>query len=229
MRVATFNLRHAELRGLEPIARAIAGAGADVVGLQEVDRGVARSVGVDQAAWLAGALGMAHAFVPALALEGGDYGCALLVRPHLAPDDLRAQAVALPGGAGPGEEPRVALRAALPDRVIWVVHLDLPEGTRALQGVALAEAVRPEAPRALVLGDFNEGLMGPSVQPLLALGLRDGWSEAGASERSTAPLDRPQGRIDLVLLGGALPRARAAGAVEPAAAGSDHPLVWVDA
>ncbi|MFI2487190.1 endonuclease/exonuclease/phosphatase family protein [Promicromonospora kroppenstedtii] len=72
MRIATFNVQH----GLGPdgrvdndrLAQAVAALDADVVGLQEVDRGQARSGGADQAALCAAAMGAVdHRFRPALA------------------------------------------------------------------------------------------------------------------------------------------------------------------
>src|SRR5260370_38288574 len=49
MRLATFNIKHGELRGLSAIEQALREADADVVGLQEVGAGTARSGGTDQA------------------------------------------------------------------------------------------------------------------------------------------------------------------------------------
>ena len=72
VRIATFNIQH----GLGPdgrvdndrLADTVAALDADVVGLQEVDRGQARSGGVDQARLCAEAMGAAgHRFQPALA------------------------------------------------------------------------------------------------------------------------------------------------------------------
>jgi endonuclease/exonuclease/phosphatase family metal-dependent hydrolase len=79
-------------------------------------------------------------------------------------------------------------------------------------------------PRGTVLlCDANEPLQGPALRRLLALGLRDAWTEAGVPERATAPSDRPQERIDHVLLGPGVPKARSLRAIDTGA--SDHPLV----
>lgn len=232
MRLATFNIKHGELRGLAAVERALRAASADLVGLQEVDVGTARSGGVDQARALGEALEMEWAFAKAMDHDGGAYGCALLVRRALlgggAPSGggaLAAKAVALPGGSGPGEEPRVLLAAVAGDLRVFVTHLDLPARTRIPQAAALARAIGD--PRgAVLLCDANEPVHGPAMRKLLALPLRDAWAEAGAPERPTAPSDRPQERIDQVLLGAGLPRARAAAAVDTGA--SDHPLIVVD-
>lgn len=72
MRIATFNVQHG--RGPDGrvdndrLADAVAALDADVVGLQEVDRGQARSGGADQARLCAEAMGAVdHRFLPALA------------------------------------------------------------------------------------------------------------------------------------------------------------------
>jgi endonuclease/exonuclease/phosphatase family metal-dependent hydrolase len=253
VRLALWNIRHAELRGLAALAEAIAPLQPDLVALVEVDRGCARSGAVDQAAWLGGALGLVPSFAAAIPFDGGEYGVALLCRPGLAPAQL--QVVRLPsaaGAAGPilepsassarsgsdgwalrglgadrsGEEPRAVLLATLPDLRVGVVHLDLPPATRAAQARAIRPIALSPGPPILLAGDFNEPPGGPALAPLLQSGLRDAWREAGAAERSTSPVDRPAGRIDLLLLGPGAPRATDAGALDSAA--SDHPLLWFE-
>jgi endonuclease/exonuclease/phosphatase family metal-dependent hydrolase len=64
------------------------------------------------------------------------------------------------------------------------------------------------------------------VRTLVRVGFRDAWAEARADEEITAPLDRPQARIDQVLLGRDLPRAASADAISTPA--SDHALVVVE-
>jgi endonuclease/exonuclease/phosphatase family metal-dependent hydrolase len=226
MRLATFNIKHGELRGLSAIEQVLREADADVVGLQEVDAGTARSGGIDQARALGEALAMEWAFAKSMDHDGGAYGCALLLRSTLLRGrPLAAKGQALPGGSGPGEEPRVLLSAQAGDLRIFVTHLDLPAKARLPQAAAIAKAIGD--PRgALLLCDANEPVSEPALRKLLALPLRDAWAEAGAQERPTAPSDRPQQRIDHVLLGAGLPRAHAAAALDTDA--SDHPLIVVD-
>jgi endonuclease/exonuclease/phosphatase family metal-dependent hydrolase len=90
--VATYNIHHGagvdDRLDLERIAREIERGGADVIGLQEVDRRwSARSEFVDQASWLAERLGMHVAYAANLdldPLEPGQprrqYGTAVLSR-----------------------------------------------------------------------------------------------------------------------------------------------------
>lgn len=97
MRIATFNIRHGEgadggAGRVEELVAACESLSADVLALQEVDRGVGRSGGVDQAAKVAEALGASYTFGTTTRIGDGDYGNALLVRGELA--DVRH--VALP-------------------------------------------------------------------------------------------------------------------------------------
>src|SRR2546430_17514091 len=78
VRLATFNIKHAELRGLAPLADLLRQARPDLAGLQEVDVRCSRSGGADQPAGVGTTLGMASCFAPALPLGGGAYGNALL-------------------------------------------------------------------------------------------------------------------------------------------------------
>jgi len=226
VRLATFNIKHAELRGLAPLADLLREARPDLAGLQEVDVGCARSGCADQPAGLGTALGMASCFAPALPLEGGSYGNALLAAPELLRGEpLQASALPLPGGRSMGEEPRVLLAARAAGLRVFVAHFDLPAPVRQAQADALLAAVG-DPHGTVVLGDLNEGPDGPAVRKLLAAGFRDAWAECGAQELVTAPWDRPQTRIDQVLLGPGLPRARSARALSTDA--SDHALVLVE-
>jgi endonuclease/exonuclease/phosphatase family metal-dependent hydrolase len=231
VRLATWNIRHGEMQGLPPLAAELGAVEPDLVALQEVDRGCLRSGLGDQARWLGESLGLAWAFAPAMAFDGGEYGVALLARPALVCGEaLASRSIPLPGGLGPGEEPRALLLCEVAGLRLGVVHLDLLAPTRLSQAEHLVRLLVDGAPRAaaplLLAGDFNERPDQPAVQRLMAAGLRDAWREAGACERPTAPVDRPGGRIDLLLMGPGAPRARLAGARDGPA--SDHPLLWFD-
>lgn len=82
VRLMTYGIRHglnaAGQDNLEGQASVIQKYAADFVALQAVDKGVSRSGNVDQAALLAEKNGMHATFAGAIALEGGEYGVALL-------------------------------------------------------------------------------------------------------------------------------------------------------
>ena len=84
LRVMTYNIHHGEgLDGkvdLLRIAQLIQREGADIVALQEVDKGVARTARRDLPAELAELTGMACVFSNNFPYQGGEYGNAVLTR-----------------------------------------------------------------------------------------------------------------------------------------------------
>ncbi len=163
LRVMTYNIRHA--RGgdgrvdLERVARVIEAAAVDLVALQEVDVGRARSGGEDQAQRLAARLGMTAAFAPCIEHGPGEqYGIATLARlPVVASDLLRLPAESS-RRRGQAPEPRCALvvRVAWPaadgDVTFVNTHLSIHGRERAGQVAALLAALDTEV---VVAGDFN--------------------------------------------------------------------------
>lgn len=220
MRVATYNIRHASLKGLDGIRAVVDSMQADLVALQEVDRGVLRSGGEDQARELGEALGMEARFGPAMPLDGGHYGVALLsrhpiesYRVHLLPSQV---------------EPRVVLHCTVevPGGAPWevaVTHLGLHPLERWEQ---MREILRIfwRRERILLLGDLNEGRTEFAFNLLRAHWV-DCQEEAGV-ELVTYPSEHPVIGIDHVLRTRDLPAARAALAIPTLA--SDHLPVAVE-
>lgn len=198
IRVATYNILHGALKGLDAIGDVLEAIDPDLVALQEVDRGVARSGGVDQAARLASRLGFAHAFACACPWEGGEYGLAILSRFPI----TGTRMVRLPSRAilslADGAEPRIMLAASVeaPDGPLnfACTHLGLHPTERSLQADTIA-AELAGLPRTLLCGDLNEGHTEP------VFGRLSGTSPAAGSRHDVAPPSRP-------------------GAVSPAAAGA---------
>ena len=233
IRLVTYNIKHGGLKGLEAIADVVAPLSADLVALQEVDVGVGRSRGVDQAAALGALLGMHAIHGPAFPLEGGHYGVALLSRFPVA----SRQVIPLPSvsvARSDGLEPRIALDARLdlpagalgaagPFHLV-VTHFGLDPAERLRQAEALVGHVAYR-PRTVVAGDLNEGPDGAGFR-LLAASLVDGLAEAGLHERRTFPSWAPALAIDHVLRSRDLPAAGAARRV--LADASDHLPVVVE-
>ena len=96
---------------LAAVADLVKRTGADLVLLQEVDRGTSRSGNVDQIARLATATGYSAAFAPSLvSYQGGQYGIAALAREFLGYHSTIPLAVMpVQARAGGSREPRVAL------------------------------------------------------------------------------------------------------------------------
>lgn len=245
LRIASYNLLHGiSVRSgsvdLAAAADAITALDADVVALQEVDRGLARTGGADQVAEIAARAGLHGVFAPALlgspddrwtAVRDGDaggpaYGIGLVSREPL----HAVQRIALPGG-GDGErtaaaspqrpgwdrEPRVALAATVAPGVrVATAHLSyLPwRGLAQLRVAAAAVAAFAGAGPAALIGDLNL----PPWPVRLAL---RGWTQARSGP--TYPAWQPRVAVDQLLVRGGL---TIRDVVVAAPATSDHlPLV----
>jgi len=179
--VLTFNVHHCE--GLDGridvgrVADAIRAAAPDVVALQELDRGLPRSGGVDQPAELAEALGLRVEFHAALSRAGGEYGMAVAAAGPFTSERILLPRLGL-------EEPRIAVVARFEDWTLVATHLSTHTRSRRAQTAALgAIAAGLEGP-LVVCGDLNQGrrtltpltaaglVVGPEGPPTLLRGLR---------------------------------------------------------
>ena len=214
LRVLVYNI-HAgkDAAGQENLARVAAvvrDAGADVVLLQEVDRGTRRSGGVDQVAELARRTGFHAAFGRTLDYDGGAYGIALLSRWPVQHDSLVRLPVQPPQQrAGGAYEPRGALvaRVTAPWGALSLVttHLDASrDDVYRLQEVrtvvAAAGDARAGATLALVGGDFNATPESGVHAALRDAGWRDAWTACGRGDALTYPAGVPVKRIDYLYL-----------------------------
>jgi endonuclease/exonuclease/phosphatase family metal-dependent hydrolase len=162
VRVATFNIRHgASANGYrgdpDQVAAACAALEVDVLALQEVDHGLARSKRAHLAARAAEAAGMEMVFAPTMTLRGGDYGNALLVRGGI--EDLEIV------GLQPGyrfwakREPRNAIVATAhvgAHRLsVAATHLSTQRGVSRGQLGEVIEALGRRSRPQLLMGDLN--------------------------------------------------------------------------
>lgn len=212
-----------------------------MVALQEVDRGLARSAGVDQSAWFADRLGWSHAFAPALLGDpdsrweippvedpgGPAYGVALLSR---LPVEATTRTRLPGGGAGerrtratrrnPGwdREPRVALSIDVAVAVeavqlvgITTAHLSYLPWRGMAQLRAAAAAGTRGGNPAVLAGDLNLPVWA------VRLVLPAPWTHGGGG--TTYPSPRPRTQPDHIAVtgGGRLRDVRVA-----APTGSDH-------
>ena len=164
MRLVTYNVHRCvgvdKRLDVERIAGVIAELEPDIVCLQELDVGRARTGGVDQARAIADRLSMAVRFHAAMRVEAEEYGDAILTR-H--PETLR-HVGALPSIRGvPGLEPRGALWVRVTidgvDINVLTTHLGLVPREQRLQAAALAGKEwlgHPDCKGPTMLaGDFN--------------------------------------------------------------------------
>ncbi|HEV7826552.1 MAG TPA: endonuclease/exonuclease/phosphatase family protein [Mycobacteriales bacterium] len=249
MRLATYNIKHGESsdRRVDTarLRDAVASLDADVVCLQEVDRGQPRSHGADQAAEIADAVGAAaYRFAPALTgvlgesvrpstatdLDGTGpgYGVALVSRwPVLSWHTYRLPLMPGPGihrtggWVVPPDEQRVVLVGVVstPDGPVTVAttHLSLVPAWHSLQLWLALRRVGLPGPR-LLTGDFN--LRPVSVRPVAALAGRRSLARA-----RTFPAQAPNRQIDHVLADRRIP---VTGVEAPELPVSDHRPLVVD-
>jgi len=223
-RVLVYNIHAgkdaAGVDNLERVAALVRETRADLVLLQEVDRGTRRSGGVDQVATLERATGLRAAFGRTLDYDGGQYGIALLSRWPIGGDTLVPLRVDPPQQrAGGSYEPRGALVAqvAIPDVIARVVntHLDASgQDHYRRQEIASMQAIvaglrgrlaDSSGMPALVVagGDFNAEPGSAVHAAAVAAGWRDAWLECGdGTPGLTFPAKAPVKRIDYLWLTG---------------------------
>ena len=216
---------------LERIARVIRGGGADIAGLQEVDRHFAkRSNWADQAAELAELLNWHVAYSANIDLDPPapgkpriQFGNAVLSRYPIA----RWQNTHL--FRSPGEEQRGLLHVEVDvpgvPLHVYVTHLDpFSETDRVQQAQQVVEMVGDNCP-AVLLGDFNAHPQTPEIGRLRAA-LTDTWTAvAGCGPPATHPADAPAARIDYIFTSQRLTAAWTSFSTDDPAASDHLPVV----
>ena len=186
------------------IAAVIAECEPDIVCLQELDVGRARTGGVDQAHAIAEQLDMTFHFNAAMRVEEEQYGDAILT----ALPERRVRVGALPTVSGvPGLEPRGALwiEVEIDGQPVQVLntHLGLVPREQRRQAAALLGSDWLGSPACqgptVLVGDFNCTRGSASVHDAFP-GFRDAWSLAGQGWGASWPRERPILHIDLALV-----------------------------
>ena len=187
---------------------------ADLVLLQEVDRGTKRSGNVDQVKVMGDASAFGTAFGRSLDYDGGQYGIAALSRGGFDAQFTEALPVTpAQTRSGGSHEPRAALvvvaRTPIGRLTALNTHLDASrEETYRLQEVAhvltILERSRKSRLPIVAGGDFNAEPGSEVHKRVLAAGLRDSWLECGEGDGFTYPADKPVKRIDYLFLTGSL-------------------------
>jgi endonuclease/exonuclease/phosphatase family metal-dependent hydrolase len=202
LRVMTYNIHHGEgLDGkvdLLRIAELIHREGADIVALQEVDKGVPRTARRDLPAELAELTGMACVFSNNLSFQGGEYGNAVLTRFPV----LRVTNTPYPM-LRDGEQ-RGLLQLVLDVRgrelVFMNTHIDYrsDDAERWLNVGEIETQTKHYAGRPIILcGDFNTT---PESRVCRRLSERfdDTWARIGEGDGFTIPASQPAKRIDYI-------------------------------
>ncbi len=182
---------------------------ADLILLQEVDRGTERSGDVDQLAVLSQLTGFHGVFGRTLYYQGGEYGIAVLSRWPVAADTLIPLPVEPPQRRASGAyEPRGILHVLI-DAPIGTVHLlnthldASPDDHFRRQEVdTLKRLMDRLATSGTVLagGDLNATPESAVVDRITAGEWRDAWEGCGQGGGLTYPARDPVKRIDYLIL-----------------------------
>jgi endonuclease/exonuclease/phosphatase family metal-dependent hydrolase len=224
-RVLTYNIHHGEgLDGkveLQRIADLIKREQADIVALQEVDKGVQRTARRDLPAELAALTGLTCVFSNNYHFQGGEYGNAVLTRfPIKRSTNMHYKMVR------PGEQ-RGILQVVLDVRghelVFMDTHIDFraDDTERLLNAAEIKELVQQYRGHPMILcGDFNDTPTS-RMHAKIAEDFVDSWAAAETGDGFTIPAQKPSKRIDYIWVGkdGSIVPLKA---WVPASAASDH-------
>ncbi|HET6832696.1 MAG TPA: endonuclease/exonuclease/phosphatase family protein [Acidimicrobiales bacterium] len=212
LRVASFNIHHGVgldgVLDLMRIAAVVEQTGAEVVGLQEVDRHwSARSNFVDQATWLAERLDMHLAFganlnldPPAPGAPRRQFGTAILSAHRIRATTNTLLPRPLGGEQRGLLEVQIKVRG-IPVRV-FNTHLQHDSQVERLAQVERIRQVLATANESVVLlGDLNATPDTPEIAGLTDL-LVDAWLTAGVGDGFTFDAATPHARIDYVMSSG---------------------------
>lgn len=202
LRILSYNINHGEgidaRIDLNRITSVIRNAEPDLVALQEVDRGMARTGRLDQAKLLAGRLGMEHAFGENFEFLGGSFGNAVLSRYPIT--EHRNHLLPAPAGG----EPRGALHATIsvsddgPTVQLISTQFDHRQDDRNRLAAADWLATMPDSldsPPAVLAGDLNAS---PTSSTVRKLGTR--WTPASPEAQATVPANAPRAAFDQVFV-----------------------------
>jgi endonuclease/exonuclease/phosphatase family metal-dependent hydrolase len=208
LRVLVFNIHHGAgtdgVLDLERVGRVIHSSGADIVGLQEVDRHYsARSDWADQGAELARQLDMHLLYganiddePPAPDRPRVQYGTAILSRyPIISSGNTLLY-------RSEGEEQRGLLRAVVDvpgeDVEVFNTHLSNTSATdRAQQTIQIQQIIGTPARPHVLVGDLNATPEAPEIATLNGF-LNDSWTAAGEGYGYTYDSLIPVKRIDYI-------------------------------
>jgi endonuclease/exonuclease/phosphatase family metal-dependent hydrolase len=168
----------------------------DLVGLQEVDRGVQRTQRIDEIAELSKLTRMDHAFAFNLPYQGGQYGVAILSRFPIRATDHRLYKNLREA------ERRGLIRAEIriDGRLVHFVttHLDYQhDDGRLFEAQQMLGALTDVKGPLIVVGDFNDTPAGETYKLMRSL-FEDAWAIRPTDEGFSYPADKPSKRIDYI-------------------------------
>ncbi len=202
LRVMSYNIHHGEgldqKLDLDRIAKLITDQRADIVGLQEVDRGCERTQKRDLPAELARLTGLTVHFEKNIPYQGGEYGNAVLTRfPIKHARNTHYQMLR------PGEQ-RGVLQLVLDvqgrDVLFLNTHIDYrPDDSERVLNVDELKAITAAAGGmpVIMVGDFNATPESRTIARIKAF-MTDAWDRVGQGDGFTIPVRTPRKRIDYI-------------------------------
>jgi endonuclease/exonuclease/phosphatase family metal-dependent hydrolase len=201
LRVLSYNIHHG--RGtddkvdLERIAGVIRSCEPDLVALQEVDKGVERTNGIDEPGELARLTKMNVVFGNNIVYQGGDYGNAILSRFPVAAHKNHK----LPVFYKNEQRGVMEVDVTLPDNrgtlVFMATHLDYrgdsPE--RVPSAALINELVAKRSEPAVLAGDLNDMPESKTLAEFVK-----SWKRTNDGSLATFPVDTPTRQIDHILV-----------------------------
>lgn len=207
LRVMTYNIHHGEgtdkKLDLERIAKLITDARADVVALQEVDRGCERTQKRDLPAELAKLTGLTAHFEKNIPYQGGEYGNATLTRFPIRRAQNTHYKMLRTG------EQRGVLQLVLDvhgrEVLFMNTHIDYrqDDAERLMNADELKQIAAGAGAMPIILcGDFNS-TPGSRTHERIKAFLVDAWEVAGQGPGFTYPTEKPAKRIDYLFVSAA--------------------------
>src|SRR3982751_2722348 len=201
LRVMTYNIHVGvgmdKQLDLERIADVIKQQHPDLVGLQEVDRGVTRTKGIDEIAELARLTGMQFAFAHNLDYQGGQYGVAILSRFPIVKTDHRMYLNTTE--AERRGMLRIEVQLGAHTLSFVTTHLDYQhEDGRVFEATQMLNSLKEQDGPLILVGDFNVEPSGESYQ-LVRKQFVDAWLATKQKDAGFSyPADKPLKRIDYI-------------------------------
>jgi endonuclease/exonuclease/phosphatase family metal-dependent hydrolase len=202
IRVMTYNIHVGigmdKKLDLQRIADVINDEKPDLVGLQEVDRGVQRTQRIDEIVELSKLTRMDYAFAFNLPYQGGQYGVAILSR-----FPIRATEHRLYKNLREAER-RGFIRAEvkIDGRVVHFVttHLDYQhDDGRLFEAQQMLTFLSDVKGPLIVVGDFNDIPAGDTYKLMRSL-FYDAWELRAGEDGFSYPADKPAKRIDYIFM-----------------------------
>ena len=210
---------------LQRIADVINKEQPDLVGLQEVDRGVTRTEGKDEIAELAKLTRMDYAFAHNLDYQGGQYGVAILSRYLIKNVDHRMFANKREAERRGMLRVEVEIEGKTVNFVTTHLDYQYADG-REFETEQMLKFLEGVTGPTIVVADMNDEPTGGAYK-LLSNTFADAWIESRSKgDGYSFPADKPVKRIDYILFNKVRLKAKRAKVVETLA--SDHVPVMAE-